>query len=347
MPTNCWKIDSPEADPDDAVDAARRLAQIAPRRLVLAFQRLPDPRDGDLQVLLSEQHAQYPACLRDLVGGNEIARRLGDGERERAVQQRGQCHGQEHPPPRVDAEPQGLVGPARRPLQQPVDDERQEDAGHDGQLLERSEPAADARRGGLGDVGRRNHRRDAHAEAADDPEQHDGPHFVGETGAERADQEQHRGDLHDRDTADLVCDASGGHGSGRGTEQRRRDGETEVGVADAEVLLDGVHRTVDDRAVVAEQQTAERGHRRDPDRGLAGREVLVFIEQFRALPGWTTMTGHATTFPAHECVMRITFNHSSLSGGGGSRKWTRLRLGGRESRAGQALRCRTSSSISW
>ena len=58
-------------------------------------------------------------------------------------------------------------------------------------------------------------------------------------------------------------------------EQRRGDGETEFGVADAEVLLDRVDRTVDHRAVVAEQQAAERGHRSDSDGSAARREVIV------------------------------------------------------------------------
>ena len=99
--------------------------------------------------------------------------------------------------------------------------------------------------------------------------------LVREAGAERADEEQHGGDLHDRDAADLVGDPARRHRARRGTEERRGDGETEFGVADAEVLLDRVDRAVDHRAVVAEQQAAERGDRSDSDGGAARREVIV------------------------------------------------------------------------
>ena len=62
--------------------------------------------------------------------------------------------------------------------------------------------------------------------------------LVREAGADGADQEQHRSDLHDRDAADLVGDPAGRHRARRRTQERRGDGETEFGVADAEILLD-------------------------------------------------------------------------------------------------------------
>jgi len=89
-------------------------------------------------------------------------------------------------------------------------------------------------------------------------------------GSERADEEEQRRDLHHRDSADLVGDPTRGHGACRRAEERRGDGEAQLGVADAEVLLDGIDRAVDDGAVIAEQQTAQCGYRGDSN-GRAAR----------------------------------------------------------------------------
>ena len=56
-----------------------------------------------------------------------------------------------------------------------VDQQRDEDAGDDGELLQRAQPAAQSGRGDLGDVGRCDHRGDADAEAADDAEDASAP----------------------------------------------------------------------------------------------------------------------------------------------------------------------------
>ena len=91
------------------------------------------------------------------------------------------------------------------------------------------------------------------------------------TRAEGADEEQHRGDLHHRDAADLVGDPACGHRAGGRTEQRRRDGETEFGLPMPKSSSIGRDRAVDDRAVVAEQQAAEGRDRSDSDARAAGR----------------------------------------------------------------------------
>ena len=232
----------PEADPDDAVEAAGRLAQVAPGRLVLALQRLLDPVDGDLEVLLAEQHGQHPAGFRNLVAGNEIARRLRNGEGQHAVQDRGHRHHQEHPAPGLQPEPQRLARAAGELRQQVVDRERQEDAGHDRQLLQRAEPAADARRRRLGDVGRRDDRGHADADAADDPEQHRPVQtLVRQAGADRADRRTARAAIFITEMRPIwsairpaVIAPTAAPSSADAT------AKPSFGVADAEVVLDRV-----------------------------------------------------------------------------------------------------------
>ena len=272
------------------------LPQISPGRLVLALQRLLDAIDGDLEVLLPEEHAEHPSGFWNLVAGNEITRRLRDREGQPAVDDGGYGHDEEHPAPGVHAEPQWLVGSACGLLQDPVDRERQEDARDDRELLQGTQPASDPGRGGLGDVGRCDHRRDADADAADDAEEHDHPDVRRQCRTEGADEEQHRGDLHHRDASDAVGDPSGRHGTRGGTEQGGRDGEPQLVVVDAEVFLDGIDRAVDDGAVVAEQQAAEGGHRRDPNCGPTRREVLVRDRQ--------VVTCRCTTLSSHEHPLR-------------------------------------------
>ncbi len=97
-----------------------------------------------------------------------------------------------------------------------------------------------------------------------------------QTGAEGADQEQHRGDLHHREAADLVRQPAGDHRA-----ERRRPSSAaatampSVQLTDPEMVLDRRHGAVDDGAVVAEQQAAERCDRRDSDDAAAVFGFLV------------------------------------------------------------------------
>jgi hypothetical protein len=104
------------------------------------------------------QHpVQYPAGLVQAVLGHQVARRLGDGQREQAVEQRRYHHRQEHPAPSRQPEQPARLRPSRGRGDREVDQQRDEDAEHDRQLLQRSQPAADPGRGDLRDVGRRDH----------------------------------------------------------------------------------------------------------------------------------------------------------------------------------------------
>ena len=204
--------------------------------------------------------------------------------------------------------------------QQVVDRQRQEDAGHDRQLLQRAEPPADARRRGLRDVHRRDDGGHADADAADDPEHHQHPdaarqskvkvvvgayEVVGKAGTDRADQEQQRRDLHHGYPADLVGEPACGDRAGGRPEQRRRHREAQLETADAELVLDRRHRAVDYRAVIAEQQA-----RRGPPPTRFGRRDrhARFPRSPHQMQNHQRVRESCDALPQH-CVMRITFNH--------------------------------------
>ena len=64
-----------------------------------------------------------------------------------------------------------LLGSAGDVCKRIVDRQRQEDAGDDRELLQGAQPASDAGRRRLGDVGRRDHRRHTDTDTADDSEE--------------------------------------------------------------------------------------------------------------------------------------------------------------------------------
>ena len=60
----------------------------------------------------------------------------------------------------------------------------------------------------------------ADAETADDAEDDQNPEVGSESGSQRADQEEHRGNSHDGQPPEVVRDPAGAQGSGRRAEQR-------------------------------------------------------------------------------------------------------------------------------
>ena len=133
---------------------------------------------------------------RDPALGDQVARRLRDRQRQHAVDDgRGRPWpgtSTARPPARARA---SLLAPPAAVREEVVDEQRDEDAGDDRELLQRAQPAADARRRDLGDVGRRDHRGDADAEAADDADRRSASRRCRpEPVPDRTDEEQHRGD---------------------------------------------------------------------------------------------------------------------------------------------------------
>src|SRR5690606_11146105 len=196
---------------------------------------------------------------------DEVAGRLRDGEREEPVDHGGHGLGEEHPPPRLEAEPQLLGRAARGVGEEGVGEERGEDAEHDGQLLEGAEPAADVGGGDLGDVGGGDDRGGAHPEAAEHAPGGDGPRADGEAGADRGDREEHGGDEHDADPALPGGERAGEPGAGDAAEEGGGDREALEESADLEVRAHRVDRAVDHGGVEAEEEAAEGGREADPE----------------------------------------------------------------------------------
>src|SRR5690349_8835339 len=72
-----------------------------------------------------------------------------------------------------------------------------------------------------------------------------------------------------RKSTAAIRDATGGQRPRSCTQQRGGDRETERRGGRVEPIRDRRHRTVDHRAVVAEQETAKGGHRGDPNNATA------------------------------------------------------------------------------
>ena len=192
-------------------------------------------------------------------------RRFGQGEGDPAVDDGGDGAGDEHPAPGLDAEPQVLVGAAGEVGEHGVGEQRGEDTGGDGELLQRGQPAAHVARRDLRDVGRGDHRGEADAQAADEAPEDQVPHAEGEAGAEGADQEQQGAELHGGDAAVTVRDLAGQVGAGRAAEQGDGDGEAGHGLAEGEFVLDGVDCAVDNRGVEAEEEAANGARHGQPN----------------------------------------------------------------------------------
>jgi hypothetical protein len=156
-------------------------------------------------------------------------------------------------------------GAAGRTGQPRVAHQCSEDAEHDGQLLQRTEPAAHGGRRDLRDIGRRDHRGHAHADAAHQAPEHQQAHAIHQARTQRTQGQQYRGDLHRADAADAVGERTGVPRAGSGAEQRTRHGETDVGRIQPEVTAYGIDRAVDHGGIEAKQEAAECGGRSDQD----------------------------------------------------------------------------------
>lgn len=158
-----------DADPDDRLQAERRAAQVGEAGVVALV---------GLDAALDLAEALVDARLEDLAEDlarallpplpHQVARRLGDGERQRAVDDAGQRFADERPAPGLEPEGEVLPGAAGDARQQRIDEQGDEDADDDRELLQRPEAPADGGGGELGDVRRCDDRRRADAEAADD-----------------------------------------------------------------------------------------------------------------------------------------------------------------------------------
>ena len=219
----------------------------------------------------------------------QVAGRLGQTERDHAVEHGRHDADEEHPAPRLEAEQQllrGAVG-AVEAGEERVGEQGGEDAERDRELLQRAETAAHVRRHDLRDVGGRDDGGDADAEAADHAPDHEVDDAEGEAGAERADQEEDRADQHRAGAADPVRDPAGEVGAERAAEQGDRDGEALQRRVQLELLADRVDGAVDDGGVETEEEPAERTRDREP------RDLPLQLLQARRLLPVLALLGSA------------------------------------------------------
>jgi hypothetical protein len=98
-----------------------------------------------------------------------------------------------------------------------------------------------------------------------DPPEGEVPQREGQCRAHGADREQHGGDLHAPDAADAVGHTAGGRGTDGAPDQGDGDDLGQGRRADVVAAPDGFDGAVDHGTVVAEQEAAHRGRRRDED----------------------------------------------------------------------------------
>ena len=96
-------------------------------------------------------------------------------------------------------------------------------------------------------------------EAADDPPQHEVGDTNRQAGANARDQEEHRGNQHHAAATKPLSELATNEGANGRAKQRDRDDKAlDEAIRDVEFRKDGLVSTVDDRAVVAEEEATER-----------------------------------------------------------------------------------------
>ena len=145
----------------------------------------------------------------------------------------------------------------RNPIRLPASSD--EDAGDDGQLLQRAQASAHRGGGDLGDVGGRDHRGRSDTQPADDTPEDHVPGAESQPRPDGGGREQHRGDNHHLDPAQGVRETPSQVGASHAPQQRRRHGESLEHRAEPEIVGHGVHGTVDDSGIKTEEETAESG----------------------------------------------------------------------------------------
>ena len=170
----------------------------------------------------------------------------------------------EHPSPRPlhALRIERLASGRKMPGYSPVDDLRGEYSQHDGQLVQRHEPAADRRRSHFGDVNRRDVRRDSDAETADDTIDDEPRETVRGAHADRRNGEEHRSDDEHFLTAVAVAPHTGQQRPGQTSHQCAAHRPPTHGGQpfESEKRFVKDFRAADYDPVVTEQKTA---HRRD------------------------------------------------------------------------------------
>ncbi len=216
---------------------------------------------GGVAVQALEHHQRLLAATLD----HQIARAFRDDQQQQQEQDGGNRLHPEHPAPGGLPGPERLGGGTGGVGQQVVAQECAEQPADDGDLLHRGEPAAVARGGDLGDVGRRNDAGRAHRKAAHHARKDEKGRAVRGAGPDGREQEQRRGNDQDRAAAPAVGQAAGKEGADGAAQQHRGDLEARLCGSGLEGLFQAVDGAIDHAAVEAEQEATDRGHATNQD----------------------------------------------------------------------------------
>ena len=213
--------------------------------------------------------AAYPDGFVGFAVRHEPARRLGDGEQQEEEDRRGDDHDAEHPPPG------GLL--VRDLADNRVRGVGQEDTEDDIELDEADQPSAHACRSDFGGVDGRHHGGQAHANAAEEAEDHEegdrergrGRHRSvccrhqggqrGQGGREGAYAEEDADPEEDGLTAEAVGQVTGDNRADNRTDRRDRDDHALARGGQGVELGELFFRAGDDGGIKTEEQTAEGG----------------------------------------------------------------------------------------
>ncbi len=189
---------------------------------------------------------------------HEVTRAFGnEGERNEEDRRGDRLH-QEHPAPGRDPAPEGCGRHARGRGEEVIDNERDRQADDDHDLLDAGQPAPDARRSDLRDIGRREDARRAHRHSARKPGDDEQHMRVGQALDQRPAEEQQGSDHHRVAAAHDVRQPSGEEGADEAADQQRPDGEPKSGIAEVERAAQAALSAIHGAAVIAEQEPADR-----------------------------------------------------------------------------------------
>ena len=222
--------------------------------------------------------AQHAERLVLASRGDQMAGRLRHGERREGEHCGRNDLGQKHPTPRLQMEPERRAHSPGCLRDQVVAEQRREDADDDTELLERGEPAPDARRRDFRDVGGRNDARGADGDSGQEAREREEGVGPRESGRRRRDCKEDGRQDHRHAAPQPIGQTARDERADRTAEQDRGDLESGPEARRVEAHLDSRHRTVDHRAVESEKEPAERSRRRekrhvpdvDPRTGSAG-----------------------------------------------------------------------------
>ena len=224
-----------------------------------------DLRDAVLDVLLGTEHGrQHRSGVGVLALAHQIAWRLRHPDREDPVDGGGHHGHDEHPAPRLPAQPQLVRGAAGARGEDLVGQQGGEDTDGDRELLQRPQPPAHGGGRDLRDVGGGDHGGDADPHTRHEAPERQVPRAPRDRRQDGRDEEQDRTEDHHVRPAPPVGELATRPGAERAAQEGDRHHEPGDGGVQLELPLDRVDGAVDDRRVEPEQEATDGGRDGQP-----------------------------------------------------------------------------------